>query len=91
MDKSKILQTAAFANLSQEKQAALQGFLAKIDGVSMAEAMPYILEFIKSNESSPNKITKQEQAEMLEAVLTNLPPQDQEKFSAVLKMMKLRQ
>ena len=85
-DISEILKKPAFSNLEPELAELLVDMIQRLEGKSMIESIAIVSGFQKKLPKG-REFSKEEQDAMLDAVIESMPPQDQEKFSQIAKLM----
>lgn len=88
MNKDDILKLAAFREMSPEKQELISTFLAKSGKLSMDKAMPLLLALSRDMKSKGLSFTKAESELLIEAMMTQMTPEERSKVELMRKMMK---
>jgi superfamily II DNA helicase RecQ len=85
-DYAQILNKPAFQVLEPEQKEAFRQFMQNIEGKSTMEVMGAVMEFSKTMPKG-RELSKEEQNALTQALYEGLNKADQQKFSAILKMM----
>ena len=81
-----ILQNPAFHSLEPARVEALKGVMVRLEGKSVTESLPIVMEFMKKLPAG-HELSRGELNAMAEAILAGLPEGDRNRFKAMLKMM----
>jgi len=85
MNIDEILQNPAFRMLEPARIAALRDVMQRLDGRSAVESLPIIMDFMRTAPKG-RELTRAEQSAMADAILRGLPPHDQSRFKALMKL-----
>ena len=72
----------------ENEKALLTEFLERIEGKSMNELMPILMEF-KERLPKGRVFSQEEKQEIFEAAVKNLPDAEKNKYKTMLKMFKI--
>lgn len=87
MDIDAVLNKPAFHNIAPEQKSAFKELALKLDGKTVAEAMPIMLSFMASAPKT-GPLSPEEQAAMTEAVVECLNEADRARFKSMLSFVK---
>jgi len=87
MDIDAILSKPVFSKMPPEQISAFKELILKLDGKTMIQAMPIMINFMKDVPKGP-VLSAEEQEAMTEAVLESLNESEREKFKMMMALTK---
>ena len=89
MDVDAITNKPIFSKLTPEQASAFHELLIKINGKTLMQAMPIMMQFMANVPKGP-ELSAREQEAMTEAVLDSLDEPEREKFKMMMSYVKRR-
>ena len=87
MDAEAILGKPVFSKISSEQLSAIKELLAKLNGKTLIQSMPIMMQFMTNMPKGPELSTEEQEA-MVDAVLDSLEEPDRSKFKTLMAFVK---